>query len=151
MSSGWGGFSSIAGLLMDRFGVKATFIVNVALVVPCLFLSLYLWREKDKAEDARGPGGDATNELTPLREGAEGARLPSVSDLLATSTAHGEEEDVVEGGDIGITSAQLRQAANQGDSQYECAEKGRVKLTADTSGDDLPFFIKLRRIFSRTE
>ena len=135
---------------MDRFGVKATFIVNVALVIPCLFLSLYLWREKDKSDDERGSAGHENNELTPLREISEGARLPSVSDLLAKST---EGHDVVEGGDIGITSAQLRQVGNQDESQSEGDKKGRVTQSrAEPSvGDDLPFFIKLRRIFSRTE
>ncbi|MEW5303289.1 MAG: hypothetical protein WDW36_005995 [Sanguina aurantia] len=35
---GWGGFSSIAGLVIDRFGINAAFLIHGLLAVPCVFL-----------------------------------------------------------------------------------------------------------------
>ena len=153
--------STIAGMLMDRYGIRSTFVANIVLIIPCLYLSLFLWRSKDKAEEGGGagnemPGKKGEAEMALLSDGGRGSRVPSVSDLLRSESAivqpaH-QHSDVIEGGDMGKGSVQLRQAAatlHQA-SQSGGDEEAGTRLTSSGS-DELPFLLKLHRIFSRPE
>ncbi|GAX86214.1 hypothetical protein CEUSTIGMA_g13627.t1 [Chlamydomonas eustigma] len=44
---GWGVMSSVAGVLMDQYGIGAAFAANLILTVPFVYLGLFLWRSNE--------------------------------------------------------------------------------------------------------
>ena len=100
---GWGGMSTIAGVLLDNYGIGSAYALNLLFMLPCIYLSLFLWRPKAKAEDDAGggqhPAGGETEALLALvvRTQPRGSEpegphplvraQPSVSDLLQVEMA----------------------------------------------------------------
>ena len=157
--------SFIAGAMLDKFGIWSVIVLNLAFMVPSVFLSLHLWRPKGKVDEAQSKGEEL---------GDAAIRLPSVSDLIEMVSPKGAglhgatvgKRDLEGSGGYNPVLDQQSNFMHRKPTQAEDGSAIGLELQdgggtgrdigckahiALPASDELPFMVKLRLIFSRPE
>lgn len=146
-SPGWGGMSTLAGVLLDTYGIGSAYALNLLFMLPCAYLSLHLWRPKAKADEgllneAAGAGERPAGEAQPLLVLIK--THPSVSDLMREVEMAAINDSVLRqvpkaavashdsgGGFGGVSGRELRDSGGEASSRATHGSGGCISSSVD--------------------